>query len=112
MDASLFVYSYMMAEDCADDEDNKASISELWKAFEEEISMSINIIYNYSSKRAILQGLPSFPLFTQIKSMLLERLIASPLCEYYISLDIFEKFSQCLCEGLRNMTPLDIFFQY
>lgn len=34
-----FVQAYMMAEDCADDDDDKASISELRKAAEEELNL-------------------------------------------------------------------------
>ena len=39
MDALLVGYSYMMAEDCADDDDDKASISELQKAAKEELNL-------------------------------------------------------------------------
>ena len=39
MDALLVGYSYMMAEDCVDDNDDKASISELQKDAKEELNL-------------------------------------------------------------------------
>ena len=39
MDASWVAYRYKMAEDCADDDDDKSSISELRKATEEELNL-------------------------------------------------------------------------
>nr|ABR16233.1 unknown [Picea sitchensis] len=67
--------------------------------------LKVVIIYNYSSKRAKLHGLPSFSLFTQIKSVVLERLDVSALYGYCRSSESLEKFSLCLCEGFGN-TPL------
>eukprot|EP00253_Pinus_taeda_P017016 PITA_17016 len=69
--------------------------------------LKVAIIYNYSSKRSTLHRLPSFPAFPQIKSVLLGRLIVSPLYEYCRSSESLEKLSVCLCEGLGNMTSLD-----
>jgi len=69
--------------------------------------LKVVIIYNYSSKRARLHWLPSFPSFTQMKSVLVERLIVSPLSEYCRFSGSLEKLSVCLCEGLGNMTLLD-----
>ena len=69
--------------------------------------LKVVVIYNYSSKCAILHGLSSLPPFTQIKSVLVERLIVSPLCEYCRYSGSLEKLTVCLCEGLGNMTVLD-----
>eukprot|EP00253_Pinus_taeda_P001389 PITA_01389 len=69
--------------------------------------LKVLIIYNYSSKRAVLQGLQCFGSHTQIKSVLFEKLIVFPLYEYCRSWENLEKLSVCLCEGFRNMTLLD-----
>jgi Leucine-rich repeat (LRR) protein len=69
--------------------------------------LKVLIIYNYSSKRAILHGLPGFSSDTQLKSVLLQKLIVPPLYEYCRSWECLEKLSVCLCEGLGNMTLFD-----
>jgi len=69
--------------------------------------LKVVFIYNYGLKRATLHGLPSFPSFTQIKSVLLERLIVSPLYDCCKSWESLEKLYVCLCEGLGNMSQLD-----
>lgn len=68
--------------------------------------LKVVIIYNYSSKRAILHGLPNFALFTQIKSLVLEKLNVSALYKYCRSSKSLEKFRVCLCEGLGSTPPL------
>jgi len=69
--------------------------------------LKVVFIYNYSSKRAKLHGLPSFSIFTQIKSVVLERLDVSALYRYCRSWESLENFSVCLCEGLGNTPLLD-----
>jgi hypothetical protein len=66
--------------------------------------LKVVLIYNYGSKRVILQGLPCPPSFTRIKSVLLERLIVSPLYEDYKSWESLKKLHVCLCEDLGNMS--------
>jgi Leucine-rich repeat (LRR) protein len=69
--------------------------------------LKVLIIYNNSSKRAILHGLPGFSSVTQLRSVLLQKLIVPPLYEYCRSWECLEKLSVCLCEGLGNMTLFD-----
>lgn len=70
--------------------------------------LKVFIIYNYSSKRAIISGLPCFPSPVQVRSVLLHKLIVPPSlyknCRSWAKL---EKLSVCLCEGLGNITLLD-----
>ena len=69
--------------------------------------LKVLIIYNYSSKRAVLQGLQSFSSNIQIKSLLLEKLIVPPFYEYCRTWESLEKLYLCLCEGSRNMNLLE-----
>jgi len=70
--------------------------------------LKVLIVYNYSSMRAIISGLPRFPSPVQIRSVLLNKLIVPSLYENCISWERLEKLSVCLCEGLGNMTLMDM----
>lgn len=70
-------------------------------------NLKVVMIHNYSSKRALLHGLNGFLPFTQIKSVLLERLIVPSLYEYCTAWESLEKFCVCLCEDSKKMTLLD-----
>eukprot|EP00253_Pinus_taeda_P017312 PITA_17312 len=69
--------------------------------------LKVLIIYNYNTKRAILNGLAGFSSVTQLKSLLLQKLIVPPIYEYCRSWECLEKLSVCLCEGLGNMNLFD-----
>lgn len=68
--------------------------------------LKVLIIYNYSSKRATLSGLGSFPPHGQIRSVLLNKLIVPSIFENYRSWERLEKFYVCLCEGPKNIPLL------
>jgi len=71
--------------------------------------LKVLIVYNYSSMRAIISGLPRFPSPVQIRSVLLNKLIVpSLLYENCRSWERLEKLSVCLCEGLGNITLMDM----
>jgi hypothetical protein len=55
--------------------------------------LKVLIIYNYSSKHAILHGLSGFSSVTQLKSILLKKLIMPPFYEYCRSWECLEKLS-------------------
>jgi hypothetical protein len=55
--------------------------------------LKVLIIYNYSSKHAILHGLPGFSSVTQLKYVLLKKLIMPPFYEYCRSWECLEKLS-------------------
>lgn len=69
--------------------------------------LKVLILYNYSSQRATLSGLPSFPSPVQIRSVLLNKLRVPPLYDNCRSWERLEKLYVCLCEGLENITLLD-----
>lgn len=70
-------------------------------------NLKVVMIHNYSSKRALLHGLKDFLPFTQIKSVLLERLIVPSLYGYCTAWESLEKFCVCLCDDSKKMTLLD-----
>lgn len=69
--------------------------------------LKVLILYNYSSQRTTLSGLPSFPSPVQIRSVLLNKLRVPPLYDNCRSWERLEKLYVCLCEGLENITLLD-----
>lgn len=69
--------------------------------------LKVVILYNYSSQRATLSGLPSFPSPVQIRSVLLNKLRVPLLYNNCRSWERLEKLYICLCEGLENITRID-----
>jgi len=69
--------------------------------------LKVLILYNYSSRRATLSGLPSFPSPVQIRSVHLNKLRVPPLYDNCRSWEMLEKLYVCLCEGLGNIGLLD-----
>eukprot|EP01018_Ginkgo_biloba_P004421 Gb_41060 [translate_table: standard] len=65
--------------------------------------LKVLIICNYSSKRATLRGIASFHSLTQLKSIIVERLMVPPIYEFGRSSENLEKLYLSLCEGLGNM---------
>eukprot|EP00253_Pinus_taeda_P016030 PITA_16030 len=66
------------------------------------------IVYNYSSMRANITGLPRFSSPVQISSLFLHKvIITSPLFENCRSCEKLKKLSVWLCEGLGNNTLMD-----
>lgn len=71
-------------------------------------NLKVLIVYNYSSQRVTLSGLPSFLSSVQIKSVLLYKLIVpSSFYENCRSWERLEKLYICLCEDLGNIIPVD-----
>lgn len=71
-------------------------------------NLKVLIVYNYSSQRVTLSGLPSFPSSVQIRSVLLYKLIVpSSFYENCRSWERLEKLYICLCGDLGNITPVD-----
>jgi len=66
--------------------------------------LKVLIIFNYGSKRAIVNGLPTISSLTQLKTVHLERLIVHPHQEHNKVLQNLEKLSLSLCEGIGNMS--------
>eukprot|EP00253_Pinus_taeda_P016029 PITA_16029 len=70
--------------------------------------LKVLIVYNYSSMRANISGLPRFSSPVQIRSLFLHKvIITSPLFENCRSCEKLEKLSVCLCEGLGNNNLMD-----
>lgn len=71
-------------------------------------NLKVLIVYNYSSQRVTLSGLPSFPSSVQIRSVLLyELIVPSSFYENCRSWERLEKLYICGCEDLGNITPVD-----
>lgn len=71
--------------------------------------LKVLIVYNYSSMRANIIGLPRFSLPIQITSVFLHKLIIPvSLYKNCRSWERLEKLSVCLCEGLGNSTLVDM----
>ena len=69
--------------------------------------LKVLIIFNYGSKRAILNGIPVLSSLIQLKTIRLERLIVAPFQEHMKVLQKLEKISLNICEGLGNMTSFN-----
>uniref|UniRef100_A0A0C9QPM7 TSA: Wollemia nobilis Ref_Wollemi_Transcript_14554_2441 transcribed RNA sequence n=1 Tax=Wollemia nobilis TaxID=56998 RepID=A0A0C9QPM7_9CONI len=62
------------------------------------------MVYNYGSTRAIVNGLDCLSSITQLKSVLLEKLIAPPVLRQSKSLQNLTKLSVSLGEGFGNLS--------
>lgn len=70
--------------------------------------LKVLIIVNHSSKRATLEGVSVLSSLTRLKVVWLERVIVPPLQEYCQSWPKLEKLSFILCEGLRDMSQINM----
>ncbi|XP_057840518.2 uncharacterized protein LOC131050374 [Cryptomeria japonica] len=65
------------------------------------------MVYNYGTKRATLKGLETLSSLAQLKSVRLEKVIATAVLKQSKALQNLEKLSLSLCEGFKNTSTFN-----
>ncbi|GLJ19832.1 hypothetical protein SUGI_0359430 [Cryptomeria japonica] len=65
------------------------------------------MVYNYGTKRATVKGLETLSSLTQLKSVRLEKVIATAVLKQRKALQNLEKLSLSLCEGFKNSSAFN-----
>ncbi|XP_057840509.2 putative disease resistance protein At5g47280 [Cryptomeria japonica] len=65
------------------------------------------MVYNYGTKRATVKGLETLSSLTQLKSVRLEKVIATAVLKQSKALQNLEKLSLSLCEGFKNTSTFN-----